>query len=437
MNTINQAIKENSSVNSQSNRTRLTSIKLVAATVSGNALEFYDFLTYAFFAVYIGKTFFPATSAYSSLLLSVGVFGVGFLARPLGGFLIGAYADRVGRKPAMLLTIVLITIGTLGLAITPSYESIGLAAPIAVIFCRLVQGLALGGEVGPSTAFLIEIAPENKRGLYGGWQLASQGMAALIAGSFGMLLSSILLPKELQAWGWRIPFAFGLLLIPVAIYLRKFMPETLHGGATNDEDAKQSSLRKHKGLITLAILVIMGGTVSQYVSNYMTTYAISTLHFEPTIALAATVAGGLSTFIFAIIGGWLSDIYGRRPVMVIPRTLIALLIYPAFLYLNANPSAFSLLAISALLGALAATSASASISAIPELLPSHIRALGLSIAYSVGVAIFGGSTQFIITWLISATGDPTSPSWYVTITSLIAAIAMYALPEGKDKKLES
>jgi len=417
-------------------RSRLISIRLVAATVSGNALEFYDFLTYAFFAVYIGKTFFPSSSSYSSLLFSVGVFGVGFLARPLGGFFIGAYADRAGRKPAMLLTIILITVGTLGLAITPSYEAIGIAAPITVIICRLVQGLALGGEVGPSTAFLIEIAPPNRRGLYGGWQLASQGLAALIAGSFGMWLSSTLLPQDLQNWGWRIPFAFGLLLIPIAIFLRKFMPETLHGEKANDEFAKQASLRKHKGLITLAILVIMGGTVSTYVSNYMTTYAISTLHFPPTIALAATVAGGLSTLVFAIIGGWLSDIYGRRPVMIIPRILIALLTFPAFLYLNANPSTTSLLCISAFLGALAATSASASISAIPELLPRHIRALGLSIAYSVGVAIFGGSTQFIVTWLISATGDPTSPSWYVTITSLITVIAMYALPEGKDAKLE-
>ena len=179
-------------------RSRLISIRLVAATVSGNALEFYDFLTYAFFAVYIGKTFFPSSSSYSSLLFSVGVFGVGFLARPLGGFFIGAYADRAGRKPAMLLTIILITVGTLGLAITPSYEAIGIAAPITVIICRLVQGLALGGEVGPSTAFLIEIAPPNRRGLYGGWQLASQGLAALIAGSFGMWLSSTLLPQDLQ-----------------------------------------------------------------------------------------------------------------------------------------------------------------------------------------------------------------------------------------------
>jgi len=433
---MNQEIRITGSESELLARSPSMSVRLVAATVSGNALEFYDFLTYAFFAVYIGKTFFPATTAYASLLLSVGVFGVGFIARPLGGFLIGAYADRVGRKPAMLLTIVLITIGTLGFAITPSYEKIGIIAPITVIFCRLIQGLALGGEVGPSTAFLIEIAPKNKRGFYGAWQMASQGLAALIAGLFGMFLSYLLSPEDLQIWGWRIPFAFGLLLIPIAVYLRRFMPETLHEHSDVDNSLKKASIKEYKGVITLAALVIVGGTVSNYVNNYMTTYAISVLHFQSTIALAATVAGGLATFIFAILGGWLSDIYGRKAVIIIPRVVIACCTYPAFLYLNANPSTTSLLIITASLAALSAISGSASISAIPELLPRRIRALGLSIAYSIGVAIFGGSTQFVTTWLISASGDPTSPSWYVSLTSVLTVIAMYALPEGSEKDLE-
>ena len=183
--------------------------KVVAATVAGNALEFYDFVTYAFFAVYIGKTFFPASTALGSLLLSVAVFGVGFVSRPVGGVLIGAFADRAGRKPAMLLTIGLITVGTLGLALTPSYASIGLAAPVIVVLCRLIQGLALGGEVGPSSAFLIESAPAAQRGLYASWQLASQGIATLVAGALGIAMISMLTPAELQAWGWRVPFAAG------------------------------------------------------------------------------------------------------------------------------------------------------------------------------------------------------------------------------------
>ena len=188
--------------------------KVVVAAVLGNALEFYDFAAYAFFAVYIGQAFFPASTEVASLLLSLGAFGVGYIFRPLGGVLIGAFADRAGRRPAMLLTIVLITAGTMGLALTPSYKSIGLAAPVIVVLCRLVQGFAIGGEVGPASAFLIEIAPANRRGLYGSWQLASQGLAALAAGAIGLALSLVLEKADLAAWGWRVPFLLCLLPWP-------------------------------------------------------------------------------------------------------------------------------------------------------------------------------------------------------------------------------
>lgn len=411
--------------------------KVVAATVIGNALEFYDFVTYAFFAVYIGRAFFPASTELGSLLLSVAVFGVGFVSRPLGGILIGAYADRAGRKPAMLLTIGLITVGTLGLAITPSYESIGLAAPIIVVACRLIQGLALGGEVGPSSAFLIESAPAHQRGLYGSWQLASQGAAGFVAGAVGMVLTSTLSPAELQAWGWRVPFAVGMLLIPLAIYLRREMPETLEQGAGASSGGVPPTLRSHRRLIVLSILAVLGGTVSTYVGNYMTTFAITTLKFAPTVAMAATVVGGLSTIVFALMGGWLSDRFGRRPVMLIPRLLAALLSYPAFLLLVDQKTPAALFGVTILLGALTALSGSASLVAIPELFPRRIRAIGMSIAYAVGVALFGGTTQFVVTWLIGATGNPASPALYVAATSLLAAVGMYLLPEGRNRSLEN
>ncbi len=414
--------------------------KVVAATVVGNALEFYDFVTYAFFAVYIGKAFFPASTPMGSLLLSVAVFGVGFVSRPLGGLLIGAFADRAGRKPAMLLTIGLITVGTMGLALTPSYDSIGLAAPIIVVLCRLIQGLALGGEVGPSSAFLIESAPAHQRGLYGSWQLASQGAAGFVAGLVGMALTSSLSPAELQAWGWRVPFALGLLLIPVAVYLRREMPETLEQAAstaTTSSAGTPPRLGTHRRLIILSVLAVLGGTVSTYVGNYMTTYAITTLKFAPTLAMAATVVGGLSTVVFALLGGWLSDRYGRRPVMLAPRLAAALLSYPAFLWLVDVKTPAALFAVTILLGALTAMSGAASLVAIPELFPRRIRAIGMSIAYAVGVALFGGTTQFVVTWLIGATGNPASPALYVTATSLIAAVGMYLLPEGSRRPLEA
>ncbi|TDH63705.1 MFS transporter [Dankookia rubra] len=408
--------------------------RVVAATVAGNALEFYDFVTYAFFAVYIGQAFFPASTPFMSLLLSVGVFGVGFVFRPLGGVLIGAYADRAGRKPAMLLTILMITVGTIGLALTPSYASIGIAAPLIVVFCRLVQGLALGGEVGPASAFLIEIAPPGKRGLYSSWQLASQGIAALMAGMIGTGLSLVLSHDDLVAWGWRVPFLLCLALIPVAVVLRRTMPETLeHGPAA----APARRLRDHAKLIGLGVLLILGGTVATYVGNYMTTYAIATLHFPSTIALAATVVGGLGTLVFSLFGGWLSDRVGRRPVMLVPRILLAVLAWPLFLLLTAYPSAATLFLATGTITALTATSSSAALAVIPELLPRAIRATGLAVAYAVGVSLFGGTTQFVITWLIEATGNPTSPAWHVALTSLVTAIAMWTLPESRDRVLEN
>jgi len=408
-------------------------MRVVAATVAGNALEFFDFVTYAFFAVYIGQTFFPATDPFNSLLASVAVFGVGFVFRPLGGILIGAYADRAGRRPAMLLTIALITVGTMGLALTPSYASIGVAAPVIVIVCRLVQGLALGGEVGPASVFLIEAAPDGKRGLYSSWQLASQGIAVLAAGVLGLALSLVLDKAALATWGWRAPFVLCLLLVPVAFYLRRTMPETLTEGAP----AKPARLSGHGRIIGLAVLLILGGTVSTYVANYMTTYAIATLHLPSTTALAATVIGGISLFVGALLGGWLADRYGRRGTMIWPRLVLALTTWPMFLLLARHPSATTLYLATIVLTVLTAISSAASLVIIPELLPRAIRSTGLSIAYAVGVSLFGGTTQFVITWLLGATGDPTSPAWYVTITSVITLAAMWVLPESRDRELDA
>lgn len=410
--------------------------RIVAATVAGNALEFYDFVTYAFFAVYIGQTFFPASTPFMSLLLSVGVFGVGFVFRPLGGVVIGAYADRAGRRPALLLTIALITVGTIGLAVTPSYASIGIAAPLIVLACRLVQGLALGGEVGPASAFLVEIAPPGRRGFYASWQIASQGLAAFAAGLIGVLLALALSQGDLAAWGWRVPFLLCLALIPIAMLLRQSMPETLPDHQDRPAAAKPR-LSAHTRIIALSVLVILGGTVSTYVGNYMTTYAIATLHLPPSIALSATVVGGAATFLCALAGGWLSDRFGRRPLMLIPRVLVAVATWPAFLVLNAHPTPLMLFAATATISGLTALGSGPSLAIIPELFPRPIRAQGLAIAYAVGVSLFGGTTQFVITWLIGATGDPAAPAWYVAGTSVITAVAMWMMPETKDRALEA
>ncbi len=411
---------------------------VVAAAVAGNAMEFYDFTTYAFFAVYIGEAFFPASTPFMSLLLSVAVFGVGFVTRPIGGVVIGAFADRMGRRPAMLLTIALITIGTLGLAATPSYASIGAAAPIIVVGCRLLQGLALGGEVGPATSYLIEIAPPGRRGLYGSWQLASQGLAALAAGMVGVVLTLTLSHDQMRAWGWRVPFLLGLALIPIAIFMRRRMPESLdadgHGARAS---APKARLRDHTRPIVLGVMLIVGGTVSTYVSLYMTTYAIRTLKLSPVIAMSATVIFGLVTWFGSLLGGWLSDRYGRKPAMLWPRVALMVLTYPAFMLMLEHTSFATLALTTVLLGGLTAISGAPSIVAIPEYFPKHVRALGMSVVYAVGVAVFGGSTQFVVTWLIKVSGNPAVPALYVVATSVVTILGILMLPEtGGDRELQ-
>lgn len=407
---------------------------VVAAAVAGNAIEFYDFFAYTVFLAPIGRAFFPTGDAWTSLLASAAAFGVGFLARPLGAIAIGAYADHVGRRPAMLISIVLITLGSLGLAATPSYAAIGVAAPAAVVAARLVQGFALGGEIGPIGAFLIEIAPAERRGLYASWQSASQAIAGLAAGGVAAALSIALSATALEAWGWRVVFALSIVLGPLALYLRRAMPETLRRGP--------SALRFEPGLgafagaIALATLVVIGGTVATYVAFFMTTYGVSTLRMPASSALVATVVGAVVGLIAALLAGWLSDAIGRRPVMLAARIALTLAGWPLFLWLEVEPTRDTLYAVAAVIAALAALAAAPSFAAIPELLPRRLRASGLGIVYAIGVALFGGATQFVVAYLIGAFHDPTAPGWCVTATAALSAVAVWALPETRQRGLD-
>ncbi|MFM9924924.1 MFS transporter [Variovorax sp. H27-G14] len=407
--------------------------KAVAAAVAGNALEFYDFVIYAYFAVYIGRTFFPVGGEFGSLMIALATFGVGFFTRPLGGVLIGAFADKVGRKPAMILTVVLITFGTLGLAATPSYASIGIAAPIIVVFCRLLQGLALGGEVGPATSLLIEAAPPGKRGFYSSWQIASQGIAVAVGGVFGVTLSLMLSPDQLASWGWRVPFLFSLVLIPIAIYMRRSLPET-HEGAHGRTGAQivGSVFKEHRRILVLGVLITASVAVASQVGNYMVTYAVQVLKLGPAVAQGSILMGGAMTFIFALLGGWLCDRYGRKAVNMLPRIALTVLIVPLFLWLSGAPSAVTLLCVTAMLAGLTAIFGAAGLVAVPELLPIAVRSTGLSLVYAISTSIFGGTTQFLVTWLLAVTHNPLAPAYYVVIMSAISIWATWMLPESRD-----
>ncbi len=405
----------------------------IAATVAGNALEFYDFLAYSTFATYIGRAFFPASNGLANLLLTLATFGVGFVTRPLGGLLIGAYADRAGRRPALTLTIALMTIGTLALVATPTYAAIGVAAPLILIAARLVQGLALGGEVGPATAVLLECAPPGRRGQLVSWQNASQGLAILAAGIVGTTLSHLLEPEQLRAWGWRIPFALGLAIVPVGFYLRRRLPETLEHPGTHGSAAVLRLLwgRQRRSLL-LTVMIIMCLTVSTYVTNYMTTFALTTLGMAARQAMWATIANGALMALGAVWGGRLCDRFGRKATMMLPRIALTFAVYPAFFLLVHHPGTLMLVAVTGSLTFTAVLGGAAALTAITESFPNATRSSGLAISYATSVAVFGGTTQFVIAWLISVSGDPLSPAYYVILTSLVSLWAMAKLPAAAD-----
>ena len=408
----------------------------IAAAVMGNALEFYDFTTYALFAVQVGRTFFPVHSAFENLMLSLLTFAVGFIGRPVGAVVIGLFGDRVGRRPAMLLSFTLMGLGILGLVLIPSYARIGAAAPVLLLACRLVQGFALGGEVGPTTAFLIEAAPLNRRGLIGAWQSASQAAASLVGAGVGLVLSQMLSAAQLEHFGWRIAFALGAVVLPFGLALRRGLPETLHRPeASADVHPTGHGPFSHARPILLGLGMIISFTTSTYVLLYMTTYASQTLHMSQTDSFGASVANGVCGVLFALLGGALSDRFGRRPVMVTARVLLLIVIYPAFVLMVRNHDAVTLIAATGLISACSSASVGVALVALTESLRKDVRSTGLAVVYAIGVAVFGGVAQPYVTWLIKATGSPMAPAWYMMAAACVGIAAMAAMKETRPVRI--
>lgn len=402
--------------------------KQVGAIVVGNALEFYDFLTFSFFAVQIGATFFPSQNPTSSLLAALATFGAGFLTRPLGAFVIGRMGDKHGRKPAMLLTFGLMGMAIIGLALTPSYAQIGILAPILVILFRLIQGFALGGEVGPSTAFLLEAAPPHRRGFYVSFQLMSQGIAVLASGLAGLTLSHALSPQDLTDWGWRIAFLIGALIVPFGLILRRSLSETLHleepAAATSAPPPKTLPVR----VIVLSIAIMGAATICNYIVTYMSTYAQSVLKMPSTIAFGATVTHGLTMALFAMLGGVLADRFGPRRIMIAPLVVLAVIAAPAFHVLEQTRTAAALYSVVALLGMLQSTAVAACYLGVTGALPKRSRAAALAIIYAIAVSVFGGSAQFIVAWLTDLTQNPLVQAYYLTGVIVVGVAAMLGMP---------
>lgn len=400
----------------------------VFSAVVGNALEFYDFTTYSFFAVQIGHALFPARNEFENLMLSLAGFGAGFISRPLGGIVIGAYADRAGRKPAMLLAFTLMGIGILGMALVPSYAQIGMAAPVLAVVCRLLQGFALGGNVGPATAYLMEAATPERRGFYTSMQFASQGFAIAAGGLVGTILSSVLDPGSLESWGWRLAFLLGAAVLPFGLYIRRTLPETFEAKAAHAR-ASWADIKSHAGAIAFGLFMLASATIATYTLNNMTPYATAFLHMRVNISFVATLVLGVVTFFFSFPGGSWSDRIGRRPVMIWPRVMLLFVTWPLFALLASHRDAQWLLGATAIITALNALSSAAAFAALAEALPKELRAGALSTIYAVSISIFGGTTQLAETWLIHTSNNVLAPAWYLMGATLVGVVAMSLMRE--------
>ena len=403
--------------------------------VAGNVLEFYDFTLFAFFAPQIGATMFAHGKGTDGLLLALATFAVGFIARPIGAVMIGRYADRRGRKPAMVLSFAMMGAALIAVALTPPSSMLGVWSAIIMAAARLVQGFALGGEVGPTTALLIEAAPEGRRGLFGAWQIASQGIAVLIAGLVGLAISFLLSPQAVTDWGWRIAMLLGALILPIGFHLRRIMPETLDAPGQEAIDREAAALPMAR-VATIGLFLILAGTVTTYTLQYFNTYSIAILKLKPSMAFTTTAITGGSMFAFALLGGWISDRVGRRPVIILPRILLLLLIYPVFVRIQASPSLGTLALGVFLLTALYAMSTATATVCLAESFPRSKRSTAYALTYTMAVSVFGGSAQFAITWLIKQTGNQMMPAWWLlgaTIVGIAAGAAMPMVRVARDR----
>jgi MHS family proline/betaine transporter-like MFS transporter len=401
--------------------------RIITAACVGNALEWYDIAVYSYFAVYVAKVFFPAGDPTTGLLLALGTFAVSFLIRPIGAVVLGSYADRAGRKPALSLSILLMVLGTLIICVMPSYETVGLLAPIGILVARLIQGFSAGGEFGSATALMVEHMP-GRRGYAASWQFTSQSAATLLAATLGTVLTSTLSEEQLLSWGFRIPFAIGLLVGPVGWYIRRHVPEAPEFARADavapDHRPGRVLLREQKARVLLTIGVLAATTCLNYLITYMPTFAINNLGLPPSTGYAGVVVGGIALLIATPLAGHFSDRVGQITIMVPAAVLIFVLIYPLFALLVAVPGLTVMLGMLAVLGVLKAAYFGPMGALMANLFPAETRATGMAVGYNIGVAVFGGFTPFIATWLIATTGSALSPSFWVMLTATVSLVAL-------------
>ncbi|MBX6963611.1 MFS transporter [Alcaligenes sp. A-TC2] len=402
--------------------------KPVAASLVGNTLEWFDLSVYAYFALTISHVFFPTTDPTVSLVLAFATFGISFLIRPIGAAVIGSYADTHGRKKALSLSIILMLIGTLMIACMPSYATAGVIAPIGILIARLIQGFSAGGEFGSSTAFMMEHAPKSTRTFVASLQFASQGFGVVLASLFGYVLTSNLNEQQMLDWGWRTPFIFGLLLGPVGYYIRKTVDES--------PDFKESEpgsqplrevLTSQKTLLLIAMGTLIVSTASNFIIKYMPSYAATTLHIPQSAGFLATLTGGLILTFATPLVGYVAGKISRIKIMLFAAIVYAIVIFPSFIWLNTVATQTALILVVGLMALLKSIYFAPLAGLMADVFPVRTRVTGMSLSYNIGVTVFGGFAPVIATGLISWTGSPVAPSYYLIMAAALSIVALLAV----------
>jgi MFS family permease len=396
---------------------------------TGNFLELYDFLVYAYFANYIGQAFFPAKGELTPLLIALGTYGVASLARPVGAVILGSYMDRKGRRQGLILTLALMAIGTVSLAITPTYATIGILGPIIITLGRLVQGFSLGVEAGGVNVYLAEIATPSTRGFYCAWQGSSQALGAVSATGLGVLLTATLTMEEMADWGWRIPLLVGCLIIPILFWLMRSLQETeVFEHSTHARSTREilRILLEHWQVVLIGILLtILNTTMFYFVNTYTALYG-SLLKLDPLGNFTVALCVGAASFIMLPAFGALSDRVGRWPLLVTAPLLVLLTAYPAMSWLVSAPNFGRLLVVEFWLAILYAMYAGTLVPFVVELMPAKVRSSGYAIILSLANGVFGTFTPFIVTMLITVTGNRASPALWLSAAAAISIVTVIA-----------
>lgn len=404
---------------------------MVFRVTSGNFLEQFDFFLFGFYATHIAAAFFPASNEFASLMMTFAVFGAGFLMRPLGAVILGAYIDDVGRRKGLIVTLAIMASGTLLIVLVPNYASIGLLAPALVLIGRLLQGFSAGAELGGVSVYLAEMATPGHKGFYASWQSASQQVAIVVAAALGFALNEWLTSSEISDWGWRVPFAIGCMIIPVIFLLRRSLQETEEFAARKQRPTMKqvlATLAANSSIVAFGMLMVAMTTTAFYmITVYAPTFGKTVLQLSTGDALLVTLLTAVSNFIWLPIGGAISDRVGRKPLLLAMSLMTLITAYPALSYLAQSPTFGHMLEVLLWFSFLYGMYNGAMIPALTEIMPVEVRVAGFSLAYSLATALFGGFTPAISTWMIHVTNDKAAPAYWMMFAALCAFIATWML----------